>query len=86
MRYGSLSALKLKRFFLQVKGDLSGAQDYYFRATLADPSDGEILVQYAQFLWEFSHDKDGAMSYFKKATAASPEDRYYAAAKFLFGV
>lgn len=64
--------------FQQVKGDLSGAQDYYFRATLADPSDGEMLVQYAQFLWEFSHDKDGAMSYFKKAAAASPENRYAA--------
>ncbi|KAL4290297.1 hypothetical protein GQ457_14G013640 [Hibiscus cannabinus] len=60
--------------FLQSKGDLQGAEDYYHRATLADPEDGEILVQYAQIVWDLHHDKDRALSFFERAVQASPQD------------
>ncbi|GLT42085.1 hypothetical protein SLA2020_161050 [Shorea laevis] len=59
---------------LQSKGDLSGAEDYYHRATLADPDDGEILSQYAKLVWECHRDKDKALSYFESAVQASPGD------------
>ncbi|MBA0841221.1 hypothetical protein Goarm_003724, partial [Gossypium armourianum] len=61
--------------FLQSKGDLQGAEDYYHRATLADPEDSEILLQYAKILWDLHHDKDRALSYFERAVQASPQDR-----------
>ncbi|KAL1148398.1 hypothetical protein V6Z11_A10G123500 [Gossypium hirsutum] len=60
--------------FLQSKGDLQGAEDYYHRATLADPEDSEILLQYAKILWDLHHDKDRALSYFERAVQASPQD------------
>ncbi|KAG8480995.1 hypothetical protein CXB51_025636 [Gossypium anomalum] len=56
------------------KGDLQGAEDYYHRATLADPEDSEILLQYAKILWDLHHDKDRALSYFERAVQASPQD------------
>lgn len=61
--------------WLQSKGDLSGAEEHYFLATLADPKDGDILMQYAKLVWELYHDKDRAYSYFKRAALAAPEDR-----------
>lgn len=61
--------------FQQSKGDLQGAEDYYHRATLADPEDSEILLQYAKILWDLHHDKDRALSYFERAAQASPQDR-----------
>ncbi|XP_022760370.1 uncharacterized protein LOC111306760 [Durio zibethinus] len=60
--------------FLQSKGDLQGAEDYYHRATLADPEDGEILLQYAKIVWDWHKDKDRALSYFERAVQASPQD------------
>ncbi|XWS39125.1 hypothetical protein CRYUN_Cryun18bG0023500 [Craigia yunnanensis] len=60
--------------FLQSKRDLQGAEDYYHRATLADPEDGEILWQYAKIVWELHQDKDRALSYFERAVQASPQD------------
>lgn len=60
--------------FLQSKGDLQGAEDYYHRATLADPEDSEILLQYAKILWDLHHEKDRALSYFERAVQASPQD------------
>ncbi|KAK6254677.1 hypothetical protein SCA6_015982 [Theobroma cacao] len=60
--------------FLQSKGDVHGAEDYYHRATLADPEDGEILSQYAKIVWELHQDKDRALSYFERAVRASPQD------------
>ncbi|XVF28519.1 hypothetical protein REPUB_Repub15cG0036600 [Reevesia pubescens] len=60
--------------FLQSKGDLQGAEDYYHRATLADPEDGEILLQYARIVWDLHQDKYRALSYFERAVQASPQD------------
>lgn len=62
------------KFLQQSKGDLQGAEDYYHRATLADPEDSEILLQYAKILWDLHHDKDRALSYFERAVQASPQD------------
>ncbi|XVE81938.1 hypothetical protein DITRI_Ditri15bG0106600 [Diplodiscus trichospermus] len=60
--------------FLQSKGDLQGAEEYYHRATLADPEDGEILLQYAKIVWDLHQDQDRALSYFERAVQASPQD------------
>ena len=61
--------------FQQSKGDLKGAEEYYHRATLADPENGEILLQYAKIVWDLHQDKDRALSYFERAVRASPQDR-----------
>lgn len=63
-------------FFLKSKGDLQGAEEYYYRATLADPEDGEIMVLYAKLVWEHHHDQDRALSYFERAAQAAPQDRW----------
>ncbi|KAA8527817.1 hypothetical protein F0562_035314 [Nyssa sinensis] len=65
---------------LQSKGDLVGAEEYYFRATLADPQDGEILLQYAKLVWELHHDRDKTLNYFERAAQAAPEDSHVLAA------
>lgn len=49
--------------------------DYYFRATLADPADGQTLMQYAKLAWELHHDRQSSLTYFKLAAEASPDDR-----------
>ncbi|WOH12684.1 hypothetical protein DCAR_0832191 [Daucus carota subsp. sativus] len=65
---------------LQSKGDLVGAEDLYFQATLADPNDSEIMLLYAKLVWELHHDKDRALSYFERAACAAPEDSHVLAA------
>lgn len=62
-------------FPLQSKGDLHGAEEYYYRATLADPEDGEILMKHAKLEWELHHDQDKALINFERAIQASPQDR-----------
>jgi len=42
---------------------------------MADPNEGEILMQYAKLVWENHHDKDRAMVYFERAVQAAPQDR-----------
>ncbi|KAL8121967.1 hypothetical protein AgCh_018627 [Apium graveolens] len=69
---------------LQSKGDLSEAEDLFFRATLADPKDGEILLQYAKLVWELHHDQDRALSYFERAACAAPNDSHVLAAYACF--
>ncbi|KAB2625590.1 hypothetical protein D8674_017250 [Pyrus ussuriensis x Pyrus communis] len=59
---------------LEAKGDFDGAEEFYFRATLANPSDGEALCQYAELVWQLRHDQDKALSYFERAAQASPHD------------
>nr|XP_009804997.1 PREDICTED: uncharacterized protein LOC104250133 [Nicotiana sylvestris] len=66
--------------FLQSKGDFSGAEEFYFQATLADPKDGDILSLYAKLVWQLHHDKDRALNYFERATRAAPEDSHVLAA------
>ncbi|KAJ7955489.1 Tetratricopeptide repeat (TPR)-like superfamily protein [Quillaja saponaria] len=65
---------------LQSKGELHRAEEYYFRATLADPDDGEIMSRYAKLVWELHHDKDRALSYFEQASQAAPKDSHVLAA------
>lgn len=63
-------------FNWQSKRDLEGAEEYYSRAILADPSDGENLSQYAKLVWELYHDHDKALSFYEEAVQATPSDRY----------
>ena len=60
---------------MQSKRDLEGAEQYYGRAILADPDDGEFLSQYAKLVWELHHDQERASTYFERAVQASPQDR-----------
>ncbi|XP_050372885.1 uncharacterized protein LOC126790617 [Argentina anserina] len=73
---------------LQSKGDLQGAEEYYFRTTQANPEDGEALMQYAKLVWQLHHDQDRAVSYFERAARASPEDSHVLAtyASFLWEI
>ncbi|KAG4908287.1 hypothetical protein AAZX31_20G186400 [Glycine max] len=82
--------LVLKKYaqLLQSNGDLQGAQEYFLQATVADPNDGEILMQYAKLVWENHHDKDRAMVYFERAVQAAPQDSNVLAAytSFLWNI
>lgn len=60
----------------QSKGDLQTAEEFYMRAILADPGDGEMMSQYAKLVWELHHDLDKALHYFERAVQATPGDRY----------
>ena len=48
--------------------------EYYSRAILADPGDGDILSQYAKLVWKHNGDEDRASNYFERAIQASPQD------------
>ena len=61
---------------LQSKHDLQGAEEYYSRAILIDPNDGEILSQYAKLVWELHNDRERATGYFERAVHAASEDRF----------
>ncbi|KAL0435547.1 UNVERIFIED_CONTAM: hypothetical protein Sradi_0262600 [Sesamum radiatum] len=62
------------------KGDLHRAEEYYSRAILADPEDGEILSQYAKLIWELHHDKERAANYFERAVQTSSDNSHIHAA------
>lgn len=62
-------------FYLQGKQDLEGAEEYYSRAILADPMDGEALVMSAKLVWQLHRDHDKATSYFEQAIQATPTER-----------
>ncbi|KAL0459356.1 UNVERIFIED_CONTAM: hypothetical protein Slati_0562800 [Sesamum latifolium] len=66
--------------YVQKKGDLPRAEEYYSRAILADPEDGEILSQYAKLIWELHHDKERAANYFERAVQTSSSDSHIHAA------
>lgn len=74
--------------FLQCQGDSSGAEEYYYRATLADPKDGEILTQYAKLVWELHHDRNKASNLFERAVSAASDDSNIQAAyaRFLWEI
>ncbi|XP_030533951.1 uncharacterized protein LOC115743350 [Rhodamnia argentea] len=65
---------------LQSKGDLHEAEDYSYRATLANPEDGEILAQYAKIVWDLYHDKERALTYYERAAQAAANDSHVLAA------
>ncbi|XP_023759829.1 uncharacterized protein LOC111908220 [Lactuca sativa] len=67
-------ALRKCAQFLQSRGDLTGAEDYFLRATLEDPNDGQTLMQYAKFVLEVHGDQDKALSYFEKAALVAHGD------------
>ncbi|GJY29589.1 hypothetical protein Tco_0405356 [Tanacetum coccineum] len=48
---------------LITEDDVSGAQDYYLCATISDPKDGEVMMQYATLVWELHRDIDKALTY-----------------------
>ncbi|GFZ20188.1 tetratricopeptide repeat (TPR)-like superfamily protein [Actinidia rufa] len=59
---------------------MSTAEEYYSRAILADPKDGEVLSQYANVVWVIHLDEDRASSYFERAVHAAPADSHVHAA------
>ncbi|KAL4558310.1 hypothetical protein LXL04_036508 [Taraxacum kok-saghyz] len=69
--------LKKYAHLLQLNGDVKGAEEYYFRATMPDPKDGETLMQYAKLVWELHHDQDRALGYFESADHAAPHHSVY---------
>lgn len=62
-------------FTRQSKGDLQGAEEYYTRAIREDSSNGQIMSQYANLMWQVYQDKERADTYFKQAIEANPIDR-----------
>ncbi|KAL3828300.1 hypothetical protein ACJIZ3_017102 [Penstemon smallii] len=66
--------------YLEAKRDFVGAEEYYYRATLADPKDGEVLSLYAKLVWQIHGDQGRASLYFERATEAAPEDSHVLAA------
>uniref|UniRef100_A0A1J3D3B4 Transmembrane and TPR repeat-containing protein 1 n=1 Tax=Noccaea caerulescens TaxID=107243 RepID=A0A1J3D3B4_NOCCA len=68
--------LLLKNYakFLEYKGDLSGAQEYYHKCTVVEPSDGLALANYGRLVMKLHHDEAKASSYFERAVQASPQD------------
>lgn len=77
------SALFLRnyaQFLYQTKGDYQRAEEYYSRAILAEPGDGETLSQYAKLVWELHKDKERASCYFEQAVQATPTDSHVLAA------
>ena len=54
--------------------NLEKADEYYGRAILASPGDGDLLSSYGKLIWETEKDEDRAQSYFDRAVHASPDD------------
>jgi Tfp pilus assembly protein PilF len=52
------------------------AEEYYGRAILANPEDGELLSLYGKLIWETNRDEERAKSYFDQAIHVAPNDRY----------
>ncbi|XP_010483912.1 PREDICTED: uncharacterized protein LOC104762333 isoform X2 [Camelina sativa] len=60
--------------FLEYKGDLSGAEEYYHKCTVVEPCDGVALANYGRLVMKLHQDEAKAMTYFERAVQASPED------------
>lgn len=58
----------------QVEKDPIRAEEFYGRAILASPGDGELLSLYAKLIWETERDRERAQCYFDQAVSASPND------------
>lgn len=54
------------------------AEEYFHRAIRADPSDGEVLGRFANFLWLARGDKETAERAFRAAAALDPANPYHA--------
>uniref|UniRef100_A0A7N0U3E7 Uncharacterized protein n=1 Tax=Kalanchoe fedtschenkoi TaxID=63787 RepID=A0A7N0U3E7_KALFE len=68
------SDLRKEAQLLMSNGDMEGAKDYFYRATVANPHDGEMLLQYAKLVWQLHRDQDKAFKYFERAALAAPEN------------
>ncbi|KAF3586256.1 hypothetical protein F2Q69_00025823 [Brassica cretica] len=60
--------------FLEYKGDVNGAEEYYHKCTVVEPSDGVALANYGRLVMELHKDEAKALSCFERAVQASPED------------
>lgn len=60
----------------QVEKDAERAEEFYGRAILENPGDGEALSMYGKLIWETKRDEERAQSYFDQAVNASPNDWY----------
>ncbi|CAH8368091.1 unnamed protein product [Eruca vesicaria subsp. sativa] len=82
--------LLLKNYasFLEYRGDLNGAEEYYYKCTVVEPSDGVALANYGRLVMQLHKDEAKASSYFERAVQASPEDSNVlgAYASFLWGI
>ena len=56
--------------------DAERAEEYYGRAILESPGDGEALSMYGKLIWETKRDEKRARGYFDQAVNASPGDWY----------
>lgn len=68
------------QFLHEVKCDPRRAEEYYSRAMLADPADGEIMSQYAKLVWAVHRDHDRSLVYFQKSVQAAPRNSHVLAA------
>ncbi|KHN04870.1 hypothetical protein glysoja_024231 [Glycine soja] len=64
----------LNRTGSPVEKDTVRAEEFYGRAILANPGDGELLSLYGTLIWETQRDEDRAKSYFDQAIHAAPND------------
>nr|DAD27250.1 TPA_asm: hypothetical protein HUJ06_028718 [Nelumbo nucifera] len=64
------------QFLHEVEKDVAKAEEYYGRAVLVSPGDGEVLSLYGKLIWEMHRDQDRAQSYFDQAVQASPSNCY----------
>ncbi|MCO5590767.1 hypothetical protein L7F22_044742 [Adiantum nelumboides] len=72
------------QFLSEIKHDYKKSEEYYERAILACPSDGEVLSTYAKHLWDVNKDAQRAGSYFDQAIKATPNDCYVLASHASF--
>lgn len=56
--------------------DYVGAEEYYGRAILASPGDGEVLSLYGKLIWETQRDQRRAQRCFDQAIKACPDNWY----------
>lgn len=59
---------------MQIQKDYSRAEEFFERAILASPSDGEVLSQYAKLIYQVHGDVERATHYHEQAVKAAPED------------